>query len=187
MKESMNSFAEQLSELDKRCNGDYALSEDDRALIHTAYWNGNMIDIFSALDLICYEPKAEDMPVLLDASSPGSIWTCRCTAAQALTGLGKQGATVLRVMKARETHPTVRFYVLRELIEMGDPCMDEFLNKPIPPVSSPNHRALWIFGKFENGALSKDKAEFFLTALLSEDPRRHNWLRDHIDDSKSES
>lgn len=176
----MNSFADQLSDLDKRCTGNYTFSEDDRALLHNAYWSGNIIDIFSALDLICYDPTAEDMPVLLDASSPGSIWTCRCTAAQALSGLGEEGATVLRVMKARETHPTVRFYVLRELIEMGDPCMDEFLDKPIPSISSPNQRALWIFGKFESGEVSRAKADFYLSALLRQDDRRHNWLLDHI-------
>ncbi len=176
----MNSFAEQLSELQNRCSGGYTFSKDDRSLLHNAYWNGNTTEIFTVLELICYEPESEDLPVLLDASSPGSLWVCRCDAAQALGGLGEEGARILRVMMARETHPVVRFYVLRELIDLADESVAPFLDRSIPPNGSPSRRSLWIFGNFERGTITKEKALGYMTNLLLDPKRRHEWLKDHI-------
>lgn len=183
----MNSFAEQLSELKQRSAGHYTFTKDDRSLLHNAYWNGNTTEIFTVLELICYEPESEDLPVLLDASSPGSLWVCRCDAAHALGGLGEEGARILRVMMARETHPVVRFYVLRELIDLEDVYVQPFLDGPIPSNGSPGRRSLWIFGNFERGTITKEKALGYMAILLLDPKRRHEWLRDHIDDSKAES
>ncbi len=176
----MNSFADQLSELQNRCSGNYTFSKDDRTLLHSAYWNGNTTEIFTVLELICYEPQSEDLPILLDASSPGSLWVCRCDAAQALGGLGDEGARILRVMMIRETHPVVRFYVLRELIDLEDESVEPFLNDPIPGNDSPSRRSLWIFGNFERGNITKERALNFMKILLLDPKRRHDWLRDHI-------
>jgi hypothetical protein len=80
----MNSFAVQLSEIQDRCKDQYSLTEDERTLIHNAYWNGNDSDISSVLEIMCFDPDPSDVPVLLDASSPGSMWVHRCDAAQVL-------------------------------------------------------------------------------------------------------
>ena len=177
----MNSFAEQLAELHDRCAGDYSLIEQDRALMHNAYWNGNTADIFSVLGLMCFEPRSDDLPILLDASSPGSLWVCRCDAAQALGGLGEEGARILRLMMVRETHYIVRFYVLRELIDMDDDSVDNFLTGKIPANGSPGRRSLWIFGNFERGNITKEKGLGYMRNLLQDPIRRHEWLRDHIE------
>ena len=105
----MDSFAERISELKEKCTGDFVFTEDDRTLLHNAYWTGGVIVSMMALEMIAYEPGHEDLPILLDASSPSSAVVCRVYAAEALGGLGDQGAGVLRLMMEREKHPLVRF------------------------------------------------------------------------------
>lgn len=175
----MNSFAEQLSEIQGRCFGKYSLSVDDRSLIHNAYWNGNAAEISVVLEIMCFDPDDSDMPILLDASSPGSLWIHRCDAAQAMSGLD-DGAKILRIMLERETHPVVRFYVMRELIDLDDEVVNSLLNGPIPANGSPIRRSLWIYGNFERGELTKEAALKYLFKLLQDKRRRAEWLHDHI-------
>ena len=176
----MDSFAAPLAELRDRCDGNYSLTEDDRSLLHNAYWAGNDLQISVVLELMCLEPDPLDLPVLLDASSPGSLWVHRCDAAQALGGLGEEGRGILRIMHGRETHPIVRFYIHRELIDLEDESMNALLDGPIPANSSPRRRKLWIYGNFERGEISKNKALKYLDKLLQDRKRRAEWLRDHI-------
>lgn len=176
----MNSFAEQLAEIQSRCSGNYSLSEDERTLVQNAYWNGNAAEICSVLEIMCYEPDSSDLPMLLDASSPGSWYVHRCDAAQALGGLGDEGAAILRIMAAREKHPLVKFYVLRELIDLEDESITSLLDGPIPPNSSPGRRSLWVYGNFERGDLTVDKALSKIETLLEDPKRKHDWLRDHL-------
>jgi hypothetical protein len=176
----MSSFANSLAQIQAQCKGNYFLTKDDRALIHQAYWNGNEMDISSVLEIMCFDPDVSDVPILLDASSPGSLWVHRCDAAQALGGLGDEGARILQLMQVRETHPIVQFYVLRELIDLGDSSVELFLASPIPPTSSPNRRSLWIFGNYNRGSISREKALRFLARITPDSNDRHDWLRDHI-------
>ena len=176
----MNSFAEPLSELHAKCHGNCSLTPDDRILIHNAYWNGNTSEISTVLEIMCFDPNAQDLPMLLDASSPGSIWIHRCDAAQAFGGLGDEGRAILRIMLGRETHPVVRFYVMRELIDLEDEAADSLLNGPIPGNTSPIQRSLWIYGNFERGEIDAEQGLGFMTKLLDDPKRRHDWLRDHL-------
>ena len=176
----MDSFAAPLAELRDRCAGKYSLTEDDRSLLHNAYWAGNDPQISVVLELLCFQPDPQDLPVLLDASSPGSLWVHRCDAAQALGGLGEEGARALRLMYLRDTHPTVRFYIFRELIDLEEEFCMTLLDGPIPPVSSPNKRSLWIYGNFERGENSVEQSLKYLSKLLQDRKRRHDWLRDHL-------
>ena len=176
----MNSFAESLAEIQGRCFGKYSLSDDDRALIHNAYWSGNAAEISAVLEIMCFDPDDSDMPMLLDASSPGSLWIHRCDAAQAMSGLD-DGAKILQIMLERETHTVVRFYVLRELIDLDDDSVTSLLDCPIPGNGSPIQRSLWIYGNFERESISSHQAMKFLTKLMDDPKRRHEWLRDHIE------
>ena len=175
----MNSFAESLSDLRDRITGEYSLSADERELIHNAYWNGNPVEISTVLEIMCLEPDASDLPMLLDASSPGSLWIHRCDAAQALNGL-EEGVRILRLMLERETHPVVRFYVMRELIDLEDETATSLLDGPIPAIGSPSRRSLWIYGNFERDSLTKERALILIKRLLEDPKRRHEWLRNHI-------
>jgi hypothetical protein len=176
----MNSFAEPLHELQDRCQGTFCITSDDRALLHNAYWNGNQFEISTVLEVMCFEPDPADLPILLDASSPGSLWVHRCDAAQVFGGLEEEGRAILRIMLGRETHPIARFYVMRELIDLEDESMASLLVGPIPPVTSPNLRSLWVYGNFEQEALGKERALRLIDRLMEIAPRRHNWLNDHI-------
>lgn len=180
----MQPFAEQLTELQERCDGEYSFTEEDRVMLHNAYWNGSAATHSWVLELICYDPSDEDMPVLLDASSPTSDWVLRCSAAEALGQLDQTGAPVLRLMLSRETHYTARFYILRELIDLEDEVSLPFLDGPIPPNSSPSRRSLWIYGNFEREELTKDKALSLGAKLFEHRKGFHNWLRDHLEASE---
>ena len=175
----MNSFADSLADIQSRCSGTYSLSSDERATIHNAYWSGDAAEISSVLEIMCFDPDASDLPMLLDASSPGSLWIHRCDAAQALSGL-EDGAKILRIMLERETHPVVKFYVMRELIDLGDEAVASLLDGPIPSNGSPIRRSLWIYGNFERGSIDGDKAMGFMSKLLEDPKRRHEWLKDHL-------
>ena len=176
----MNSFSAPLSDLLVKCHGDYSLTEDDRSLLHNAYWAGNDPQISVVLELLCFQPDPQDLPILLDASSPGSLWIHRCDAAQALGGLGEEGRGILRIMSGRETHPIVRFYVHRELIDLEDESMNALLDSAIPPNSSPNRRCLWLYGNLERGTVSPKQVFKYLILLLKDGTGRADWLRDHI-------
>lgn len=175
----MTTYTESLLQILDRCEGSFSLSEDERTTVHNAYWNSNLEDIGYALQIICFEPSPLDMPILLDASSPGSLWIHRCDSAEALSGLA-DGRAVLRIMKQRETHPVVKFYIDRELIDLQDECMNLLLDGPIPPIDSPNRRNLWIYGRFERDQISSTLALKYLAPLLKDPKRRSEWLRDHI-------
>ena len=175
----MNSFADPLRELQDRCEGTYCLTADDRTLLHNAYWSGNATEISVVLEIMCFDPVELDLPVLLDASSPGSLWINRCDAAQALGGM-EDGARILRIMLERETHPVVKFYVTRELIDLEDDMVTPLLDGPIPSNGSPIRRKLWIYGNFERGELTKELALKYMVKLLQDKKRRADWLRDHV-------
>ena len=179
----MNSFAKPLAEIQSRCTGNYSISEDERTLVHNAYWNGNAAEICSVLEIMCYEPDSSDLPMLLDASSPGSWYVHRCDAAQALGGLGDEGAAILRIMAGREKHPLVKFYVLRELIDLEDESVTSLLDMPIPSNSSPGKRSLWVYGNYERGELTGEEALAKISRLLEDPKRRHDWLWDHLQSS----
>ena len=86
-------------------------------------------------------------------------------------------------MLARETHYIVRFYVMRELIDLEDELCLPLLDRPIPPKSSPSRRSLWIYGNFERDAISKEQALKFVAPLLQDKKGRTEWLLTHISES----
>ena len=179
----MSRFAERLAEIKERCTGDYSFTEEDREFLHNAYWNGDAVDQSNVLMTTCWEADPLDMPILLDAASPTSLWVNRCDAAQALGALGESGRRALHVMLARETHYIVRFYVMRELIDLEDELCLPLLDRPIPPKSSPSRRSLWIYGNFERDAISKEQALKFVAPLLQDKKGRTEWLLTHISES----
>jgi hypothetical protein len=130
-----------------------------------------------------FDPDSSDLPMLLDASSPSALDLHRIYAAEALGSLGDEGTKVLRIMQEREKHLLVRFYVIRELIDLEDESVEAFLNGPMPPNSSPNRRSLWIYGNFESGELTTEQALKRISKLMQDPKRRHDWLKDHIQQS----
>ena len=176
-------YADRLKQIEDKCSGDYSLTEEEREFLTNAYWNGNQNDICSVLTILCYDPSPNDMPVLLDASSPTSWWVNRCDAAQAFGGLGDAGQQVLRIMLQREKTPIVRFYVFRELIDLGDELCLPFLDGSIPANASPGRRSLWIYGNFERTAITKESALDYMRILRLDKKLRHEWLLKHIENS----
>ena len=83
-------------------------------------------------------------------------------------------------MSSRETHPIVRFYVHRELIDLEDESMNALLDGPIPANSSPRRRKLWIYGNFERGDITSDQALKYLAKLLDDPRRQSEWLWHHL-------
>lgn len=180
----MSRFTDRLAEIWDRCKAEYTITPDEREFVHNAYWNGSQTDTSSVLDILCWSPDPQDLPVLLDASSPSSWWVHRCNAAQAFGGLDEAGRRALLVMHSRETHPIVRFWIMRELVDLGDDICLSLLDGPIPSRSSPGQRALWIYGNFQRGELSKEKALKYLQILMSDPKRRTGWLLKHIEDAE---
>lgn len=176
----MSLYREKLSDILDRCREAGRLTKDQRIYVHDAYWNGNRDEISWSLEALSLDPKPEDMPILMDASSPGSWWVHRCDVAEALSHLKKEGPPYLKIMLARESHYCARFWICRALIDLGDDSLDPFLDGPIPPNSSPFKRSLWIYGNFEFGNLTKEEALSYLAKLLENPRSRETWLRDHL-------
>lgn len=176
----MSLYREKLSEIVDHCRETGRLTRDQRIYVHDAYWNGTKDEITFALEALAVDPKPLDMPILMDASAPGTWWVHRCNVAEALSHLKKEGPPYLKIMLARETHYCARFWIGRALIDLGDASLDSFLDGPIPPNSSPFQRSLWIYGNFEFGNLTKEESLGYLTKLLEDPKRREEWLRDHI-------
>lgn len=183
----MGSFFDRLREIKDLCKEGYEFTQDDRDTLHNAYWKGDQLDSGVAVEILSWHPEPEDMPVLLDASSPSSPMVHRCDAAQALGCLELEGASVLRLMLLREKHPLVRFYAVRELIDLEDDVCLPLLDGPIPPNASPNRRSLWIYGNYQRGTISGDMAIKFGEVLSQHKWRYHAWLIDHIQQSEAES
>ncbi len=176
----MSSLSNRIKEISDLCDGEHSITEEERQFLHHAYWHGDKADISGVLELMCYDPDASDLPILLDAVSPGTWWVHRCDAAQALGELGEEGGQVLKIMIGRETHPVVRFWIMRELIDQEDESCLPFLDGKIPPTSSPYQRSLWIYGNFERENLSSEEALRYGEKLFNHPNRRHRWLQDHI-------
>ncbi|MBI1333405.1 MAG: hypothetical protein GC165_11060 [Armatimonadetes bacterium] len=157
-----------------------ALRADDRDYIHNAYWSGDKNETILAVDILAASPKPLDLPVLLDASSLENWWVMRCGVADALSQLRKEGPGLLAIMRAKETHPVVRFYIERALIDLDDPSMGEFLEGPIPPNSAPYRRSLWVYGNFQRGWIERDQALGYVSRLLEDPRRRFDWIRDYV-------
>ncbi len=184
----MSIYSEKLRKLWDSTDRGKKLTTRDREFVHDAYWSAYKIsdaderdtEISRVLEIICRSTDAEDMPILLDASTLDNQWVHRCDVAEALSYLPVEGPPLLKIMLERETHYCVRFWISRALIDLDDPFMHPFLEGPIPPNSSQFRRSLWIYGNFENGSLSKEQALGYMTKMLQDRKRREEWLRDHI-------